>query len=56
LKIIFALPYSKSSAGESVANVFESFILNFSTESALAFYQMDKLTGFAVIVPEKNDH
>jgi hypothetical protein len=35
--------------------VVERFRLNFSLESVLAFDLTDKLTGFAVIVPEKND-
>lgn len=35
--------------------VFERFRLNFCLESVLAFDLTDKLTGFAVIVPEKND-
>ena len=35
--------------------VVERFRLNFSLESVLAFDRTDKLTGFAVIVPEKND-
>jgi hypothetical protein len=35
--------------------VFERFRLSFSLESVLAFDLTDKLTGFAVIVREKND-
>ena len=34
---------------------YSGFTPNFSSESARAFYQTDKLTSFAVIVPTKNN-